>query len=817
MSNVYSFNNRFRLTIDGLDYIIREPIGWGSVEAEMERDFIKSRFGFTDMLVTDDVQVSFSQDPSNEGNRSFDLLVDLFNQFGSDSQAFFFFETEFDIINNPGVWTVVYSANVDFSPDSFVIRDRIVEATLRTISFENKINSRLRTLIDIKSNIDLDGNIVTTFNPTNLKLHSKVIRLLARGVTNQGNLRVAGAALVNSSNLQPFNEDLNEIEYEDGSRAFIGGVTTAGLGIIPNGWQVDVGGNAGTMFLNIESLDYRYTVSFEGPVELQDFGAVAGTLEMRTILKETVGATTTDIFTETLSVTTPNTSDSATISFSTNLLKSATDTETTSYRVVIEVDESSGNIGNLNAQADYNLTLTITRDTVNPESTVDVWTLDQVGSRLIEAATGQDAYQSDILSVGCASNIGLTNGRFIKAQTEEEFNPKTSLIDFIDSMKFFNMGYGFEGDIFRHEPIEHFFADVETLVIPNVDLDNYNETLFNELYFNNIEIGYKTGFDSEQFFNDDPQGDHQYLLPINNPVEEFDFRSEYIASMYALENKRREQFLRQERSTKFDDDIFLIKTTEISEYDLNEYQYRPNEIQFTEGEYLNIDDGENITVVGGPQAGNYTVGYVRKEGGSTFIVDLTPPIVGTGVFSGPVTVQLGSTKTVPERDENFSSVTNLISPETAYNLTLTPKSSLFNLSLWINSILNFKPGTGIIRNTFVKNNATLTLDPNNNTQVCNQPTRDPYTEGSDISINDLNQGIKLFTGRLCTVRAEIGYDNIVLLQNANKNQLTGPEEPLNRGYVTFETTNGFTRSGWVYRMAYNLNMSVVNLTILEKA
>ena len=807
MSNIYSFPNRFFLVIDSTSYQIREPVGWDGVKAEMARDFSKYRYGFTDLLITDDVQVEFSQDPSDQGNRSFELLRDKFNQDGTDSEAIFRFEANFAPPGGSVTWTVVYTANVDFDPDKFEILDRSVKATLKTIQFEDKFNSRFETLVDIKSNVDLDGNNGTLYLPNTIKLHSKAIRKVSQGLIRE-NVSV---------NLRNFEEDLNEITYEDGSPGFIPSVSSVVNN--PAGVGTDTITLGGQLFANTESRGYQYTISIDSEITTEDTSPVIPGNQVATMyLVDEINAVVTRTLVAT-SLVFPNFPQSWFVTQSFNFIKPNNDVDTTSYRIEIDVTPTNPTGPNIRTYllrvVDFEFSITI--DTLKPESNVSTWTLQQAGRRLIEATTGDDVYRSDITDSGCARNIGLTNGRFIKAQTDAEFNPKTSCKDFINSLGgMFNMGYGFEGTTIRHEPMEHYFQDVEVLQISNADLEEYSETAFSELFFNEVKTGYKNGFDQELFFVDDPQGDHEYLLPLISPKGSRDFRSDYIGSMYAIENKRREQFLRESSSNKFDDDIYLIKQNNIDEYESNNYTYSPNEIVL-EGEYYDVDPGDNITIVGGPAANAYVVGDVTKEENRTFLENLNPATPGTGSFVGPYTLQLPTTRIVPERDENFTAVSNMISSETSYNLLLTPKRLLLNLSLWINSILNFKPGTDLIRNTFVKNNGNLITDADNNAVTCNDPDRLSYQEDADIAIEDLNQGNKLFTGRATRIRAIVDYDTIQLIMDANRNQLTGGDAPKNRGYLTVVTADGSTRSGWVYDMGFALNMEILEATLLEKA
>ena len=125
----------------------------------------------------------------------------------------------------------------------------------------------------------------------------------------------------------------------------------------------------------------------------------------------------------------------------------------------------------------------------------------------------------------------------------------------------------------------------------------------------------------------------------------------------------------------------------------------------------------------------------------------------------------------------------------------------------------------MIRNQFVKNNGLLTTDLNFVTEACNDPLRLTYQENADIPIEDLNDGAKLFTGRAMKVVAEVGFDNINLIMNANRNLLTGDQESLNRGFITVNTADDTIpfRSGWVYDLRFALNMEIVEMVLLEKA
>jgi hypothetical protein len=75
-----------------------------------------------------------------------------------------------------------------------------------------------------------------------------------------------------------------------------------------------------------------------------------------------------------------------------------------------------------------------------------------------------------------------------------------------------------------------------------------------------------------------------------------------------------------------------------------------------------------------------------------------------------ISVRRDGTGFLPEKNEPFESVANLISPQTAYNLRLSPFRMLLNWAIWLKGIFTYKSPVEKIKCTYVAQNGELTTD-----------------------------------------------------------------------------------------------------------
>jgi hypothetical protein len=168
----------------------------------------------------------------------------------------------------------------------------------------------------------------------------------------------------------------------------------------------------------------------------------------------------------------------------------------------------------------------------------------------------------------------------------------------------------------------------------------------------------------------------------------------------------------------------------------------------------------------------------------------------------------------PEKDEPFATVTDLISPETAYNLRLSPKRMLYNWMVWLKNVFHFKVGTDVIKNTFVAQNGELT------TQLSPGDTRPigdigliSLKESDNAALNSITTDRSLFIPEWIKFKCRLQPDQVEMLNRALKGKLGAAK---NFGYVRYlDPTDGLV-TGWPYKLEYNFYTEEAELTLLRR-
>jgi hypothetical protein len=136
---------------------------------------------------------------------------------------------------------------------------------------------------------------------------------------------------------------------------------------------------------------------------------------------------------------------------------------------------------------------------------------------------------------------------------------------------------------------------------------------------------------------------------------------------------------------------------------------------------------------------------------------------------------------VPEKDEAFSSVTGIISPETSYNLQDSPARCFRRHGRLLRSFLNYQQDLSIKFQAGEANNNMVS-------QLTTEAT--PITESADIPIADLERPI--FLAETYQFRAKLTYDQLLAL---NETDSDADENVL--GYIEFSKTARDHKRGYV--------------------
>jgi hypothetical protein len=307
-------------------------------------------------------------------------------------------------------------------------------------------------------------------------------------------------------------------------------------------------------------------------------------------------------------------------------------------------------------------------------------------NRVAESITGQtDAIRSDYFGrpdsmpqsygeYGCESLSILTSGKNLRNMLQDDltlYPITTSFSELFQALNVHNnLGVRVEKDGTEYRlriEPKEYFFQRTSIFTVN-DPSSITEEIAKERLYNDFEVGYNQWEIEATNGIDEPNTKHFYALSTNNIKNKLPQTTNYIVGGYAIEATRRIQYLENPTTdTKYDDNKFIISL---------------NRIEVTSDMYSDEEE-------------TYSVG------------------------------------TVSERDELFTSVENILSPETAYNLRFSPARAAIN---WYKSIAPalLKKADTSIKFTSGQGNTKMITELVEDCAV----TSGPITEDQDISTSD---------------------------------------------------------------------------------
>lgn len=381
-------------------------------------------------------------------------------------------------------------------------------------------------------------------------------------------------------------------------------------------------------------------------------------------------------------------------------------------------------------------------------------------------------------------------------------------------------------DVIVIENREYFYRDIELFAIPQeaMNLKSYEEKANEEILINQFSIGYKKYAEDELNTLDEFNNKQEYLLPYKSVRNKLEKYSDFIASGYSIEFQRRKNFENEENaraSYANDDDIFIIALT-VEEYEVP-ISYVAGEFVFLTQKIINVPDLPfSITIfaeAGGStvNAGTYNVIAVENVGGFIKSTRLELDTVITTEVPTLAYIKYNGGQYSPERSQPFDVVENIIGPNSAYNLRISPKRMLLNWGKWLNSILYPKAGTEVVINTFSKQNIVggSLQTQFNESETCNlgDDTKVLLVETDNVSLADLNSNEKIFKPTNISFKARMEfYDVLYIRERLKKGYL-----PNAHGYISFYDLDGNVKKGFIMDMKYNPSIEEVEFELLEKA
>ncbi|MEI8142824.1 MAG: hypothetical protein WCG90_08160 [Chitinophagia bacterium] len=167
-----------------------------------------------------------------------------------------------------------------------------------------------------------------------------------------------------------------------------------------------------------------------------------------------------------------------------------------------------------------------------------------------------------------------------------------------------------------------------------------------------------------------------------------------------------------------------------------------------------------------------------------------------------------------EKNESFSTVTGIVSPETAYNLRLSPKRMLVNWFIWLKGIFAYKLTTEAIKNTStVQNGGLITQFAEGAVDVIGDINKGLYEEKGDVLISDLTSTRDIYTPEFVNFTTRCTPDKVQILNAA----LTGTyNSTKNYGYIMVKKPSGEWQAGWVSTLTYNFWTQKLTIKMLKK-
>lgn len=501
----------------------------------------------------------------------------------------------------------------------FSVVNREVSIKIEPIGFQRLFKNRLDTPVNLMSNISTGGMPMSDINPFDLFLHSK-------GILSKGNFI-----------LDTFASDYTEIGVSDAQTNFL---------YIPMQTDIDEFGTLNditTLFELDQTVPHTVQYVFNTPVDGEytfDYNfqgsileTTAGTRSFDHRLNYTVGnpASTPDI---SIGPLTSYTQTGGTIlvpfnSIGTLVLTLSKDDKVAFYhRIFNSTPNRSADIRMITTSAKLNISSV---NVFNP-SISKAFLIHEVFAKVCESITDTtDCFRSTFFGRtnsqpnqydgdGCAAWTAITNGLNIRKMLDANdnlFPINTTFNDLFQACDaVWNLGMRVESDdtgkeYIRVEPKEFFYNGKAILTTLNVS--DLKRSPASDVMYNNYQVGYEKWNLNITGSNalDEFNSIHNYTLPLSMVMKQLVTTSKFIASGYVIEQTRRLQYNSVPTNDfETDNNLFFICT--------------------------NID-----TVT----SDKYT----------------TPPVL-----------TIYPAGTVSERDENFTSITNVLSPSTVYNYRISP-------------------------------------------------------------------------------------------------------------------------------------------------
>ena len=474
-------------------------------------------------------------------------------------------------------------------------------------------------------------------------------------------------------------------------------------------------------------------------------------------------------------------------------------------------------VGNVTINNSFS-NIKISQSTVAPPTTCRAYNFLDAVKFIVKIITGADSdkvISSFFDTGGCGEKHAITNGFQLRNFEVFDRPVQASLKDLLEGARdFWNVGFSLKTDengtdYMIIQPFSEFFSGDEILHINEVA--NLKEEHDKDLVFNEINIGFAKYADDDNNYLDDVNTYHEYLTPIKTYKAKKAIQCKLITSGYLIEQQRREQFAdTPSRSVTNDDELFLIKY--VKDYrEFKNVTFGVDE-EGTTGTFLfskslGLTTGDKFILNGGLSGANDGITYTvvtKDDFQELYYVD-PAPLYDLG--AGTVLVPISNVEA--EKNENYNTI-GILSPNSAYNLSLTPKQQLFWWRNYFNIGFTSKQKSDLLKCTFVKQNKDAQLEALDDTACQVLPSGYVKMDGN-VSIEQLGYLNRPFTPIKTSFKCKLPYTQISLLKKAIRGELVGTESFRNFGYITYTDYDGIEWQAHVSTLEYNPMTEEVNI------
>ena len=752
----------------------------------------------------------------------YQLLQDIYDLKGNDAQVKYQFIAT-DTRTNTEKANITYFLDFNTYSRKWENGQPRIEVTVINQALSYKIKSRYESVINLLDNKDLDGNSITPLEMDEHYWHGKVIEKGSEFTGNTTDVRYFDGAR----------------EYRDNEAFFvaipytlvtneIGASTFESVGIFEDEGDMDGffhfnapdDGKYRIQYKNSPSLlvDF-YNNNSDGTDVVLDFCykiGEAGTINVLQSERGTVG-TGNVYYTNYASLSSNGRVVDKIYDIDTVINLQKDDNLYLFYRYQNDPESNDitpqprrrefAFIGTGSVNGAYIPFLKVTAETAPATTLVNSIDIFDFNNRMLEIISGQtDILLSDFYSTGCGAKRWLTNGYQLRNFETDLRPPETTMEDLIDALTLIDdIGWGYEldnGEVkIRMEESNHFYKDAEILKIDSKVI-RYEEMIADELIINQIVLQFNEYIEEELNTLDAFTTKAEYLTPIKTKFLKLELFCEFIADAYSIEYTRRQQFEETPNdSWRYDNNIFIVDWVEIKTIDFFSKADNltalvaalPLSTKFIISQRVpELADLVSFTCTVSGVTTSYTVDELTFNDTNDTTEIKVNETIDTSALPQKMEFTGGFSFKRPESDQNFSTVNNLISPSTTYNLRMSMKRLLLKHAKWLNSGLNYKESTEVIQNTFLDHNKTLqTQFRDGETCLGGDLNRILLSENEDIALSDFGNFARYFIPLRIEYEAELSFTENEYLRNALNGQSIDDN---NYGYISvLNEDGGFTK------------------------